>query len=74
MTRKVPKQMIVSGKSKRPWSERVILLGPDECQSSKHSIDLGNFPGDFNNEDRLQARKEMIRIQKYLKEKLPPLH
>ena len=74
MTRKVPKQMIVSGKSKRPWSERVILLRPDECQSSKHSIDLGNFPGDSNNEDRLQARKEMIRIQKYLKEKLSPPH
>ena len=74
MTGKVPKQMVVSGKSRRPWSERVILLGPDECQSSKHSVDLGNLPGDSNNKDRLQVHKEVIRIQKYLREKLPPLH
>ena len=74
MTGKVPKQMIVSGKSKRPWFERVILLGPDECQSSRHSVDLGNLPGDSNNEDRLQASKEMIKIQKYLREKLSPSH
>ena len=74
MTGKVPKQMIVSGKSKRPWIERVILLGPEECQSSRHSVDLGNLPGDSNNEDRLQARKEMIRIRKYFREKLPPPH
>ena len=31
MTGKVPEQIVVSGKSKRLWSERVILLGPDEC-------------------------------------------
>ena len=66
--------MVASGKSRRPWFERVILLGPDEYQSSRHSVDLGNLLGDSNNEDRLQARTEMIRIQKYLKEKLPPLH
>ena len=66
--------MVVSGKSRRPWSERVILLGPDEYQSSKHSGDLGNLPRDSNNEDRFQARMEMIRIQKYLREKLPPPH
>ena len=53
MTRKVPEQMVASGKSKRPWSERVILLGPDECQSSRNSVDLGNLLGDSNNEDRL---------------------
>ena len=74
MTAKVPEQMVVSGKSKRSWSERVILLGPDECQSSRHSIDLGNLPGDSNNEDRLQVRKKVIMIHKYLKEKLPPPH
>ena len=55
-------------------SKEVILLGPDEYQSSKHSGDLGNFLGGSNDEDRLQARTERIRIQKYLREKLPPLH
>ena len=53
MTRKVPEPIVVSGKSRRSWSERVILLGLDECQSSRHSIDLGNLLGDSNNEDRL---------------------
>ena len=66
--------MVASGKSRRLWSKRVILLGPDEYQSSRHSGDLGNLPGDSNNEDRLQARMKMIRIQKYLREKLPPPH
>ena len=66
--------MVASGKSRRPWSDRVILLGPDEYQSSRHSVDLGNLPGDSNNEDRLQAHTEMIRIQKYLREKLPSPH
>ena len=74
MTGKVPKPIVVSGKSRRSWSERVILLGPDECQSSRHSVDLGNLPGDSNNEDRLHAHKKVIRIQKYLREKLSPLH
>ena len=66
--------MVASRKSRKPWSERVILLGPDECQSSRHSVDLGNLPGDSNNEDRLQARTEVIRIQKYLRKKLLPPH
>ena len=74
MTGNVSERMVVSGKSKRLWSERVIVLRPDKCQSSRHSVDLGNLPGDSNNEDRLQACKEMIRIQKYLREKLPPPH
>ena len=74
MTGKVPKQMVTSEKSRRPWSERVILFGLDECQSSKHLVDLGNLPGDSNNEDRLQMRTEMIRIQKYLRGKLPQPH
>ena len=66
--------MAASGKNKRPWSERVILLGPDEYQSNRHSGDLGNLLEYSNNEDRLQTRKKVIRIQKYLKEKLPPPH
>ena len=74
MIGKVPEPIVVSRKSRMPWSERVILLRPDECQSSRHSVDLGNLPGDSNNEDRLQARKKVIRIQKYLREKLPPSH
>ena len=74
MTGEVPKYMVASGKSGRPRSEKVILLGPDEYQSSKHPSDLGNLPRDFNNEDRLQARTEKIRIQKYLRKKLPPSH
>ena len=62
--------MVASGKSGRPRSEEVTLLEPDEYQSSGHPGDLGNLPRDSNNEDRLQARTEMIRIQKYLREKL----
>ena len=74
MTGKVLEPIVVSGKSRRLWSERVILLGFDECQSNRHSVDLGNLLGDSNNEDGLQARKKVIRIQKYLREKLPPPH
>ena len=55
-------------------SEEVTLLGPDECQSSKHPGDLGDLPGGSNDEDRLQARTKRIRIQKYLRKKLPPPH
>ena len=65
--------MVALGKSERQRSEKVILLGPDEYQSSRHLGDLGNLPRDSNNEDRLQARTETIKIQKYLREKLPPL-
>ena len=66
--------MVASGKNRRPWSERVILLGPDEYQSSRHSGDLGNLLEYSNNENRLQACTEMIRIHKYLREKLSPPH
>ena len=66
--------MVTSGKSGRPRFEKAILLGPNEYQSSRHLGDLGNLPRDSNNEDRLQARTETIRIQKYLREKLPPPH
>ena len=66
--------MVASGNSRRPRSEKVILLGQDEYQLSRHLGDLGNLLGDSNNEDKLQALTEMIRIQKYLREKLPPPH
>ena len=55
-------------------SEEVTLLEPDEYQSSKHPGDLGKLPRGSNDEDRLQARTERIRMQKYLREKLPPPH
>ena len=35
---------------------------------------LGDLRGAFNDEDRLQACTERIRIQKYLREKLLPPH
>ena len=64
----------MQGKVRRQWSERVILLGPNEYQSGKHLLDLGNLLGDFSNEDKLQVHKEVIRTQKYLEEKLLQLH
>ena len=64
----------MQGKVRRQLSERVILLGPDEYQSGKHLLDLGNLLGDFSNEDKLQVHKEVIRTQKYLEEKLLQLH
>ena len=66
--------MVASGKSRRPRSKKVILLGSDEYHSSKHPGDLGDLLRDSNNEDRLQARTEGIRIHKYLRKKLPPSH
>ena len=62
----------MQGNVRRQWSERVILLGLDECQSGKLLLDLGNLPGDSSNEDRLQERKEVIRPRKYLGKKLLP--
>ena len=62
----------MQGNVRKQWSERVILLGLDECQSGKLLLDLGNLPGNSSNEDRLQMRKEVIRPQKYLGEKLLP--
>ena len=64
----------MQGKVRRQWFERVILLGPDECQSGKLLLDLGNLSEDSSNEDRLQVRKEVIRTWKYLGEKLLPPH
>ena len=66
--------MDVQGNVRRQWSERVILLGPDECQSSELWLDLSNLPGNSSNEDRLQVRKEGIRTRKYLGGKLLPPH
>ena len=66
--------MVASRKSRGLRFEEVTLLGPDEYQSSKHLGDLGDLPRDSNKEDRLQARTERIRIQKYLREKLPSPH
>ena len=62
MVGEVPEWMVALGNSRRLRSERVTLLGPDEYQSNRHSGDLDNLLGDSNNEDRLQARTEMIRI------------
>ena len=64
----------MQGNVQRQWSERVILLGPDECQSGKLLLDLGNRPRDSSNKDRFQVRKEVIRPWKYLREKLLPPH
>ena len=64
----------MQGNVLRQWSERVILLGPDEFLSGKLLLDLGNLPRDSNNKDRLQMRKEVIRPRKYLREKLLPPH
>ena len=71
---KAPQWVDVQGNGRRQWSERVIFLGPDECQSSELWLDLGNLSESSNNEDRLQVRKEEIRTQKYLGEKLLPPH
>ena len=74
MTGEVLEQIDASGNGGKPWSEEVSLLEPGEYQSNWYPSDLGNLPRDSNNEDRLQARMEKIRIQKYLMEKLPPPH
>ena len=58
----------------RHWSKRVILLGPDECQSGELLLDLGKLPGRSGNDDRLQRCKERIRTWKYLWKKLLPPH
>ena len=66
MIGKASQWMVMQGKIRRQWSERVILVGPDECQSDKHSLDLNNLPGDSNNEGRLQVRKEVIKHRNIL--------
>ena len=43
---KAPQGVVVQGNIRRHWSERVILLGSDECQLDKLLLDLGNLPGD----------------------------
>ena len=63
---KAPQHVVMQKNVRRYQSERVILLGPDECQSSELRLDLGNLPGRSSNEDRLQVCKEWIRTRKYL--------
>ena len=55
---KAPQGVAVQGNVQRHWSERVILLGPDECQSGGLLLDLGKLPGCSSNEDRLQSVKK----------------
>ena len=64
----------MQGNVQRHWSEMVILLGPDECQSGELLLDLGKLLGRSSNEDRLQRCKEGIRTRKYLEKKLLPPH
>ena len=64
----------MQGNVQRHWSEIVILLEPDECQSGEFLLDLSKLLGRSNNEDRLQRCKEEIRTWKYLGKKLLPPH
>ena len=61
-------------KGKRVQSEEVILLGQGECRSSKYLGNLGDLPRISSDKDELQARTERIRMQKYLRKMLLPLH
>ena len=74
MLGKASQKVVVQRNVERHQSERVILLGPNECQSSELRLNLGNIPGNSNNEDRLQVSKERIKTRKYLGEKLLPPH
>ena len=58
----------------RHWSERVILLRPNKCQSGEFLLYLGKLSGRSSNDDRLQRCKERIRTRKYLWKKLLPPH
>ena len=42
----------MQGNVQRHWSEIVILLGLDECQSGELLLDLSKLPGRSSNEDR----------------------
>ena len=65
---------ITYGKGGGIQSEEATLLGYDEYQLSKYLGDLGDLPRMSNDKDELQAHTKRIRIQKYLREKLLPLH
>ena len=58
MLGKASQKVVVQRNVERHQSEKVILLGLDECQSSELRLNLGNLPGNSNNEDRLQMYKE----------------
>ena len=64
----------MQGNVQRHWSEIVILLRPDECQSDELLLDLSKLPGRSSNEDRLHRCKEGIRTWKYLGKKMLPPH
>ena len=72
MTGEIPEQRITLGNGGGLKSKEVTLLESDEYQSSKYLGDLSDLLGVSNDEDRLQARMERIRIHKYLGEKLLP--
>ena len=74
MIGEAPEQRITLGKCGGLKFEEINLIESDEYQLSKYLGDLGDLPEVSNNEDKLQARTEMIRIQKYLREKLLLLH
>ena len=61
-------------KGGRAQSEEVILLRQGECRSSKYLGNLGDLPGISSDKDKLQTHTERIRMQKYLRKKLLPLH
>ena len=61
-------------KGGRVQSKEVILLGQGECRLSKYLGNLGNRTRISSDRDELQAHTERIRMQKYLREKLLPLH
>ena len=52
----------MQGNVQRHWSERVILLGPDECQSGELLLGLSKLPGHSSNEDRLQSCKDRLQL------------
>ena len=64
---KAPQHVVVQRNVRRYQFDRVIILRPDECQSSELRLDLGNLLGSSSNEDRLQVCKEGIRTRKYLR-------
>ena len=74
MIGEAPEWQVTYEKSGGIQSEEVILLGYDEYWSSKYLGDLDDLPEISNDKDELQARTKRIKIQKYLREKLLPLH
>ena len=61
-------------KGGRVQSEKVILLGWDECWLSEYLSNLTDFLRTSSDKDELQECTKRIRMQKYLREKLLPPH